>query len=98
MAFLFTGGYTPEMEALTRAFYETLSEKDARRFAALEAARLGYGGVTYIAGVLGCAARTIERAAEELDNLPVDPVAGRIRAPGGGRKKRSPLSQNWRLI
>lgn len=54
MAFLFTGGYTPEMEALTRAFYETLSEKDARRFAALEAARLGYGGVTWGDLYRGC--------------------------------------------
>jgi hypothetical protein len=77
------------MEARTRAFYETLSEKDARRFAALEAARLGYGGITYLAGVLGCSTRTIERAAEELHNLPNDPAAGRVRVPGGGRKKKS---------
>jgi len=88
MAFTFTGQYTPEMEARTRAFYQTLSEKDARRFAALEAARLGYGGITYLSGVLGCSARTIERAAEELQNLPNDPAAGRVRAPGGGRKKK----------
>lgn len=88
MAFAFTGQYAAELEAQIRAFYETLSEKDGRRFAVLEAKRLGYGGITYIAGVLGCSARTIERAADELDGLPDDPLAGRIRAPGGGRKKK----------
>lgn len=88
MAFAFTGQYAPEMEAQMRAFYETLSEKDGRRYAVLEAKRLGYGGITYIAEVLGCSARTIERAADELDGLPDDPLAGRIRAPGGGRKKK----------
>ncbi|MCY2939482.1 MAG: hypothetical protein NTV55_14140 [Planctomycetota bacterium] len=31
----------------------------------------------------------IERAANELDGLPNDPAAGRIRAIGGGRKKKS---------
>lgn len=98
MAFAFTGQYTPAIEARTRAFHETLSEKDGRRFAALEADKLGYGGITYIAGVLGCSARTIERAVEELHNLPNDPAAGRIRAPGGGRKKRLNPSRNWRPI
>ena len=71
-----------------RAFYETLSEKDGRRFAVLEAKRLGYGGITYIADVLGCSARTIERAWDELEGLPDDPLVGRIRAPGGGRTKK----------
>lgn len=89
MAFSFKGEYEPEIESRMRAYYETLSEKDGRRFAVLEAKRLGYGGITYIARVLGCSAKTIERAADELDGLPHDPLAGRIRAPGGGRKKRS---------
>jgi len=88
MAYEFTGQYTPENEARTRAFYESLSEKDGRRFAALEATRLGYGGITYISSVLGCSDRTIERAIQELNNLPDDPAAGRVRVPGGGRKKR----------
>jgi len=96
MAFAFTRQYAPEMEARILAFCQTLSEKDRRRFAALEAQRLGFGGATYIAGVLGCSERTIERGKVELDNLPEDPAAGRIRATGGGRKKRLNLSPNWR--
>lgn len=88
MAFAFQGKFDSECEARMRGLYETLSEKDGRRFAALHARLLGYGGITYIAGVLGCSAKTIERAAKELDNLPDDPAAGRVRAVGGGRKKR----------
>ena len=88
MAFTFKGQFDPESEARMRGYYETLSEKDGRRFAVLQSKLLGYGGITYIAGVLGCSAKTIERAANELDGLPDDPVAGRIRAVGGGRKKK----------
>jgi hypothetical protein len=79
--------YTPELEARMQGFYQTLSEKDRRRYAALEARRLGRGGIAYVAGVLGCSRRTIERAADELAQLPVDPAAGGVRRPGGGRKK-----------
>jgi len=75
-----------------RSFFGTLSEKDQRRYAALEAQRLGHGGVAYIAGVLGCSTKTIQRGTAELDGLDEDPVAGRVRRPGGGRKKGSPRS------
>jgi len=88
MAFVFQERYEPQIEDRMRRFSETLSERDRRRFAALEAARLGHGGVEYIAEVLGCSTRTIERGAEEIDQLPTDPAAGRVRRPGAGRKKR----------
>lgn len=87
MAFTFTAQYAPEIEEQMRGFYQSLGEKDRRRFAALEAARLGRGGIEYIAQVLDCSRRTIERAADELSQLPNDPVAGRQRRPGAGRKK-----------
>ena len=35
-------------------YYATLSEKDQRRFAAIESRRMGYGGIEYISRVLGC--------------------------------------------
>jgi hypothetical protein len=79
--------YEPEIEQQMRGFYQSLSEKDRRRYAALEARRLGHGGIEYVAGVLGCSRRTIERAGDELDALPDDPAEGRVRRPGGGRKK-----------
>ena len=60
------------------------------RYAAVEADKLGFGGITYIAEVLGCSRRTIEHGLEELDDLPNDPAGDRIRRPGAGRKKRLP--------
>lgn len=83
---------TIENDAVTekrmRDFAQTLSEKDSRRFAAIEAVQRGYGGIAYIAGVLGCSPKTIERGMKELDQLQDDPAAGRVRRPGAGRKKR----------
>jgi hypothetical protein len=94
MAFVFRKRYEPHVEDLMRAFWQTLSERDRRRFAALEAGRLGHGGLEYVAEVLGCSPRTIERGADEIDQLPADPAAGRVRRPGAGRKKRSSPSRN----
>ena len=89
MAFVFQKQYEPQVAEQIRAFVRTLSEKDSRRFAALEAARLGHGGIEYVAEVLGCSTRTIERGIPELARLPDDPAAGRVRRPGGGRKQNS---------
>jgi hypothetical protein len=94
MAFVFQERYAADVEDRMRAFWQTLSERDRRRFAALEATKLGFGGVEYIAEVLGCATRTIERGADELGRLPIDPAGGRVRRPGAGRKKRSSPSRN----
>ena len=94
MAFAFRLQYEPIAEKRVRAFYETLSEKDRRRYVAVEAQRLGHGGIRYVAQVFGCSERTIERGQAELAALPHDPAAGRIRRPGGGRKKRLPPSPN----
>lgn len=80
-------------ERRMRDFAQTLSEKDRRRFAAIEAAQRGYGAIVYIADVLGCSTKTIERGMKELDQLQDDPAAGRVRRPGAGRKKRSPRSR-----
>ncbi len=78
----------PTIEKRMRDFSQTLSEKDLRRFAAIEAVQRGYGGIVYVAGVLGCSTKTIERGIKELDHLQDDPAAGRVRRPGAGRKKR----------
>jgi hypothetical protein len=87
MAFVFQQRYEPYVEERMRCFWQTLSEKDQRRFASLEAARLGRGGTQYISGVLGCSTRTIVRGAPELELLPEDPAEGRVRRAGAGRKK-----------
>ena len=69
-------------------FCSTLSEKDRRRFAAIEARQFGRGGITYVAELLGISRRTIRRGLDELNQLSSDPAEGRIRRPGAGRKKR----------
>lgn len=79
--------YPETTEELMRKFYETLSEKDRRRYAAVEAKKLGHGGITYISRVLGCAQSTVASGIAELETLSeqsgYDP---RIRRAGGGRK------------
>ena len=47
--------YPQETQQIMRKFYNTLSEKDKRRYAATEAIKFGHGGVSIIAEILGCA-------------------------------------------
>ena len=89
MAVALTKPWDASVEKNVRDFYQTLSEKDRQRFAAVQARQLGYGSVRYIAEVVGCSRRTIERGLAELDALPHDPAAGQVRRPGAGRKKKS---------
>jgi hypothetical protein len=83
--------FDEESKTHMRNFYHTLSEKDQRRYAAVEAKRLGHGGIEYVAKILGCATKTISRGIQELDALVDDPAAGRVRRSGAGRKKTSRL-------
>ena len=78
--------YDVEIEQQMRKFFETLSERDKRHYAALEAKKVGYGGQLYMESVLGCTARTIQRGQAELASNKNEIPAGRIRRPGGGRK------------
>ena len=79
--------YPAEIEQMMQQFYETLSEKDRRRYAAIEARKLEHGGVTYIARVLGCDRSTIQAGLKDLSRLPEQgEMVQRIRRPGGGRK------------
>jgi hypothetical protein len=70
------------MEARMRAFYESLSEKDRRRYAAVEAEKLGHGGIEYIAALFGCHPNTIRQGREDVDVLPQDAAQGRVRKKG----------------
>ena len=59
--------YSPEIEHSMKMFHDSLSEKDRRRYAAIEAAKLGHGGVEYISTLLGCDPKTIRRGLSELE-------------------------------
>ncbi len=78
--------YSPEIEATMRDFYHSLCENDRRRYAAVEAKKLGYGGISYICRVFQCNDRTVTRGLAELHKLP-SRAEKRIRLLGGGRKK-----------
>lgn len=73
--------YAPDVEEQMRTLYGSLNERDRRRYAAIEASKLGFGGQTYIRSVLGCDYKTLRRGMEELKNLP-DLPAGRVRKKG----------------
>ena len=63
-----------------------MSEKDSRRYAAVEAQKLGRSGISYIAKVLGCSRTTIYAGQKELGALPEKKQDSRIRRKGAGRK------------
>ena len=65
-----------------KRLYESLSEKDRRRYAAVEAGKLGHGGNAYISHLLGCDPNTIRRGMQELEALPNDEAEGRVRKKG----------------
>ena len=73
--------YPREVEQRMRTFYKSLNEKDRRRYAAIEANKLGHGGQTYIVELLGCDYKTLARGLEELDDPP-ELAPGRIRKKG----------------
>lgn len=80
--------YSPHIEMHMQRFYHSLSEKDQRRYAALEALKLGHGGRGYITSLLGCDYKTLQRGERDLaDDEAL--ASSRIRLPGGGRKKNS---------
>lgn len=60
--------YGQDVEDEMIIFYDSLSEKDKRRYAAIEARKLPYGGKKYISDLLGCDAKTIQRGISDLEN------------------------------
>lgn len=73
-------GYPEEVELKMQRFFERLSEKDRRCYAAIEASKLGHGGMEYISKLFKIDPKTVRRGLTELE-LSEDP------APNGVRKK-----------
>jgi hypothetical protein len=65
-----------------------LNEQSRRRFVALEARALGRGGVSLMARISGLARSTIYHGLSDIRDQTSVP-RGRVRKPGGGRKKKS---------
>ncbi len=80
--------YDEKIEEGMKTFYKSLNEKDKRRYAAVEALKLGRGGQVYIEEVLGCDRNTIAQGIRELESGEVtQDKRTRIRREGGGRKR-----------
>ena len=75
--------YPAQVREYMKAFYDSLSEKDRRRYAAVEAVKLGQGGIEYIAALLNCDAKTIRQGRCDVEQLPEDDAEGRVRKKGG---------------
>ncbi|QDU95789.1 hypothetical protein [Lignipirellula cremea] len=87
--------YSSLVEGHMRELYASLSEKDRRRYAAVEAEKLGHGGVKYIADLFGCHEDTIRRGQQDVERLPDDEAAGRVRVKGGDEVLLALQSSVW---
>jgi len=72
--------YSLDIERAMQQVFQSLRERDRRIYAAVEACKLGHGGIGYIAGLFGCDRKTIRRGLQELCQPPLAP-------PGRSRKK-----------
>jgi hypothetical protein len=75
--------YPVDTEQHMQLLYRSLSEKDRRRYAAIEAEKVGHGGLSYVAQLFGCDPQTVQQGREDLLQLPQDEAEGRIRKKGG---------------
>ena len=82
-----------EAKAIVILFCSMLDERQRRLYAGLESLKLGHGGDTYIASLLGMDPHTVARGRQEL--ISGDLSLKRVRAKGGGRilqEKKRPTS------
>ena len=79
-------GYSATVERHMVRLYKSLSEKDRRRYAAVEAEKLGHGGVQYIADLFDCDPGTVRHGEADMERLPRDDAEGRVRKKGGPKE------------
>ena len=78
-------GYPAAQEQGMRVFFRSLPEDHRRRYAAVEADKLGFGGIAYISQVLGVARGAIYEGLRELQQM--GEAAEPFRPSGAGRPK-----------
>jgi hypothetical protein len=59
--------YPRIVERMMKRLYLSFRENDRRRYAAVEAAKLGHGGIEYISHLLGCDGKTIRQGIADLE-------------------------------
>jgi hypothetical protein len=73
--------YSADVESKMKRLFGWLSEKDRRRYAAVEAAKLGHGGIEYVSRLLCCDPKTIRQGLQDLEG-DEDQAAARVRKKG----------------
>jgi hypothetical protein len=63
-----------------------LDEQQRRWYVAVEANRMGYGGLRLLSQITGLDEKTIQRGQEELERSFADRPADQVRSDGGGRQ------------
>jgi len=84
--------YNQEEEKKIKNFFESLHEKDKRRFAALQSELVGHGGKKYTSELLGISVKTLYRGSNEIGVEIQDNE--RIRKKGAGRKPYTEIIAN----
>lgn len=59
-------GYSTQVKAQMLSFYQSLNERDRRRYAAVEAVKFGHGGIEIISKLLKCDRKTIVSGIREI--------------------------------
>ncbi len=77
--------YNIEIESDMKKVHNSLNEKDKRIYAAIEAKKMGRGGINYISQILKCDKNTVSRGLNELESDTFLEIT-RVRKEGGGRK------------
>lgn len=78
-------GYDQAIEIKMQRLFTTLSEKDKRLYADIEATKLGHGGIDYISKLFDIDPKTVRRGLQELD-LTDDLASDRVRKKRWGPK------------
>jgi len=87
-------GVLAQLHQQMNVFLSRLDEQQRRWYAAIEAQRLGHGGMKRLSQITGLDVNTIRRGRDELsENLNGRPL-DRVRVPGGGRKSLEKKSPN----
>ncbi|NQV26453.1 MAG: hypothetical protein HQ518_19020 [Rhodopirellula sp.] len=95
-----SGVYSTLIEDRMQDLFRSLSEKDRRRFAALEALRIRYGGVSYLARLFEAdvgESTTVWKNSSSLPRTILSVTASEAPVPGGPRPRTAipKSSSNW---
>jgi hypothetical protein len=89
---------SPEQQAVLaakfKAIWPHLDERQRRLLLGAEARSIGHGGIRLVARAAGVREATVSAGVDELDSG--QPPLGRVRRPGGGRKRVADLDPGLR--